>query len=79
MQAAPTRAMIEKAAEWAAVLDDDAALKSEREACEAWCLEHPLHRLAFDRVAPPQPPLPATFCCRGLTRSRGNSCIKAGF
>lgn len=43
--------MIEQAAGWAALLDDPLASETDRNACESWCDEHPLHRLAFDRIA----------------------------
>jgi transmembrane sensor len=46
----PTPKMITQAAAWAAQLATDEATQSDREACDAWCDEHPLHRLAMDRM-----------------------------
>ncbi|CCW17325.1 FecR protein [Sphingobium indicum BiD32] len=42
--------MIEQAAYWAAQFATDQATQNDRDACEAWCREHPLHRLAMDRM-----------------------------
>lgn len=42
--------MIEQAALWAATLDAGDMSKNEREACAAWCAEHPLHRHTLDRM-----------------------------
>lgn len=42
--------MIEQAAYWAARLATDEATQGDRDACEAWCREHPLHRLTMDRM-----------------------------
>ncbi|MFT3968111.1 MAG: FecR domain-containing protein [Sphingobium sp.] len=42
--------MIEQAAYWAAQLATDEATQDDYDACEAWCREHPLHRLAMDRM-----------------------------
>lgn len=42
--------MIEQAAGWAAQLATDDATQEDMDACEAWCREHPLHRLAMDRM-----------------------------
>lgn len=42
--------MIAQAAYWAAQLATDEAPQDDRDACEAWCREHPLHRLAMDRM-----------------------------
>jgi len=49
-QQRPTAAMVAKAAEWAAILDDAPVPQAQRDACEAWCREHPLHRLALERM-----------------------------
>lgn len=42
--------MIEQAAEWAALLDDDAATPVDHEACMQWCAEHPLHKAALEQI-----------------------------
>ncbi len=42
--------MIEQAAYWAAQLATDEATQDDRNACDDWCREHPLHRLAMDRM-----------------------------
>ncbi len=42
--------MVAQAAEWAAILDDQPVPQARLDACEAWCREHPLHRLALDRM-----------------------------
>ena len=42
--------MIEQAAFWSAQLATDETTQAERDACEAWCREHPLHRIAMDRM-----------------------------
>ncbi len=42
--------MIEQAAFWSAQLATDEASQADRDACEAWCREHPLHRLAMERM-----------------------------
>jgi transmembrane sensor len=42
--------MIEQAAYWAAQLATDEATQDDHDACETWCREHPLHRLAMDRM-----------------------------
>lgn len=46
----PTPEMIERAAFWAAQLATDESTREDRDACEAWCREHPLHRLAIERM-----------------------------
>lgn len=46
----PTPDIVARAAEWAAELDSDQISGATREACEAWCLEDPLHRLTLDRM-----------------------------
>nr|WP_183628974.1 FecR domain-containing protein [Novosphingobium sediminicola] len=42
--------MIAQAAYWAAQLATDEATQDERDACEAWCQENPLHRLTMERM-----------------------------
>ncbi|MBT2245877.1 FecR domain-containing protein [Sphingobium sp. BHU LFT2] len=42
--------MVEKAAYWAAQLATDEATQEDHDACEAWSREHPLHRLAMERM-----------------------------
>jgi transmembrane sensor len=42
--------MIEQAALWSAQLATDEATQADREACESWCCEHPLHRIAMERM-----------------------------
>lgn len=46
----PSQDVIQKAADWAALLDDARVDAKSREACNAWCAEHPSHRLAYDRM-----------------------------
>lgn len=43
--------MIEQAAHWATLLDGEGVTDEDRSACSAWCAEHPLHRMAFERIA----------------------------
>jgi transmembrane sensor len=42
--------MVEQAAYWAAQLATDEATQKDHDACETWCREHPLHRLAMERM-----------------------------
>lgn len=42
--------MVEQAAFWVAQLATDEATQEDRDACEAWCRKHPLHRLAMERM-----------------------------
>jgi transmembrane sensor len=42
--------MVEQAACWSAQFATDEATQADRDACEAWCDEHPLHRLAMERM-----------------------------
>nr|WP_172338966.1 FecR domain-containing protein [Novosphingobium sp. SG751A] len=42
--------MIAQAAYWAAQLATDEATQDDRDACEAWCQENPLHRLTMERM-----------------------------
>ncbi len=46
----PAQDVIEQAASWAAMIDAGDMSPSERNACEAWCAEHPLHRRTLDRM-----------------------------
>lgn len=46
----PTPEVIEQAAFWAAQLATDEATQEDRDACEAWCRQHPMHRLALERM-----------------------------
>lgn len=42
--------MIEQAADWAAQLATREATQHDHDACEDWCRQNPLHRLAMDRM-----------------------------
>ncbi|RYG33753.1 MAG: DUF4880 domain-containing protein, partial [Burkholderiales bacterium] len=46
----PSQDVIRQAANWAAMLDDAQADAQTRDACNAWCAQHPSHRLAYDRM-----------------------------
>ena len=46
----PAQDVIEQAASWAAMIDAGDMSVSDRQACEAWCAEHPLHRRTLDRM-----------------------------
>lgn len=46
----PTPEMIAQAAYWAAQFATDEATQDDRDACEAWCQENPLHRLTMERM-----------------------------
>lgn len=46
----PTPDIIAQAAHWAAQLATDEATQDDRDACEAWCRQDPLHRLAVERM-----------------------------
>lgn len=48
--ARPAANVIEQAAEWAALLDDARAGEDDRRACDDWCSQDPMHRLAFERM-----------------------------
>jgi transmembrane sensor len=47
---APTPDIVRQAAEWAALLDGGTGAPDQLAACEAWCGESPMHRLAFERM-----------------------------
>jgi transmembrane sensor len=42
--------MVEQAALWHARLDDEDGAGADRRAFEAWCEDHPLHAVAFERI-----------------------------
>lgn len=48
--AAPTPAMVSRAAQWAAELDGDDVSLDRHAACESWCAQDARHRLAFERM-----------------------------
>ncbi|HUD28972.1 MAG TPA: FecR domain-containing protein [Novosphingobium sp.] len=50
MTGTPTPAMIREAARWSAELATDEATEADRDACEAWCRQDPLHRVAMERM-----------------------------
>jgi transmembrane sensor len=47
---APAPDVVRQAAEWAALLDGGTVAPDQLAACEAWCRESPMHRLAFERM-----------------------------